>query len=91
MELSKKHLKTIAKIRKRPRTGNLKYPDLESALEAMGFERFSNKSGGVAFNKGDNLTFTYHRPHPRPDVDKGAINALDKFLEREGIYEDFDL
>lgn len=91
MGLSKKHIRTIEKIRKRPRTGNLKYPEMESALEAMGFEKFANKSGGVAFNKGDRLTFMYHRPHPRPDVDKGAINSLDKFLEREGIYEDFNL
>lgn len=57
----------------------------------MGFEKFEGKGSAVAFNKGDKLTFMYHRPHPRPDVDKGAIHSLDKFLEREGIYEDFDI
>ena len=91
MKLPNKHLKTARMLRKHPRPSNLKSRDLDALLVALEFEIIEGKGSAVAFQREGGLLFMYHRPHPRPDVDKGAIASLDKFLEKEGIYEDIGI
>lgn len=85
MELKKKHEKTLERMRKHPRPSNLKWRDFEALIVALGFELDESAGGSLkVFTKGD-LEWDYHRPHPRPDVDKGAIADFDKFLKENGV------
>lgn len=78
-------------IRKHPRPSNLKNRDVEALFLAIGYTRVEGKGSAVAFMKTGGAPFMYHRPHPRPDIDKGAVAALDKYFETEGVYEDIGI
>ena len=85
MNLKKKHQKILDQVRRHPKPSNLKWKDFEALIIALGFELDQSAGGSLKiFQKGE-LEWFYHRPHPRPDVDKGAIADLDKYLKEHGL------
>jgi len=44
-------------------------------------EREGAKIGVVLFGE----IQVFHRPHPSPDTDKGAVSSIRKWLERNGV------
>ena len=34
----------------------------------------------------NNVIAVFHRPHPRKEIDKGALKSLRKFLINSGVY-----
>ncbi|MCI0600874.1 MAG: type II toxin-antitoxin system HicA family toxin [Beijerinckiaceae bacterium] len=57
---------------------------MESLLVALGAERSEGRGCRVRFLlHGEQAVF--HRPHPKPETDKGAVAAVREFLERAGI------
>jgi predicted RNA binding protein YcfA (HicA-like mRNA interferase family) len=83
MKLNGKQRKTLAAIQRRPVPSGVTWVELESLLGAMGYEIMPSKGSNVTFIK-DGYFWRYHRPHPRKEVDKGAIAGLVQHLKEVG-------
>jgi len=82
--MKRKHQKTLEQIFSRPVSGNIKWSDIESLLQGLGAkikEREGSRIGVVLFGE----IQVFHRPHPSPDTDKGAVSSIRKWLERKGV------
>ena len=78
--MKKKHQKTLELIFKRPVSGNIHWADIESLFLALGAdvsERAGSRIAVVLFNE----VRIFHRPHPSPSTDKGAVASIRKWLE----------
>lgn len=76
--------KTLEQIFSRPVSGNIKWSDVESLFQDLGAkikEREGSRIGVVLFGE----IQVFHRPHPSPDTDKGAVSSIRKWLERNGV------
>jgi hypothetical protein len=74
----------LEEIFARPVSGSLKWTDIESLFESLGAklsERAGSRVGVVLFGG----IRVFHRPHPSPDTDKGAVSSIRKWLEENGI------
>jgi len=79
-----KHKKTLERIFSRPVSGNIKWRDIEALFGALGAEvseREGSRVAVVLFNE----VKIFHRPHPMPTTDKGAISSIRKWLEKHGV------
>ena len=82
--MKKKHQKTLAFIFKRPVSGNIKWADIEALFQELGAdiqEREGSRIAVILFGQ----VQVFHRPHPNPDTDKGAVAAVRKWLEANGV------
>ena len=82
--MNKKHQKTLALIFNRPTSGNIQWKDIESLFIALGakvMERAGSRVAVVLFNE----VRIFHRPHPSPNTDKGAVASIRKWLEANEV------
>jgi len=82
--MKRKHRKTLELIFSRPAIGSIKWDDIEAMFVALGAEVSERKGSRVAvflFNE----VKVFHRPHPTPDTDKGAVSSIRKWLESHGV------
>ena len=82
--MKRKHRKTLELIFRRPVSGSIKWADIEAmfiALEAEVSEREGSRVSVFLFNE----VRVFHRPHPKPDTDKGAVASIRKWLESHGV------
>ena len=82
--MKRKHRKTLELIFSRPACGSIKWDDIEAMFVALGAEVSERKGSRVAvflFNE----VKVFHRPHPTPDTDKGAVASIRKWLESHGV------
>lgn len=82
--MKRKHQTTLEKIYSRPVSGSIKWADIESLFDGLGAEieeREGSRVGVVLFG----VVKVFHRPHPSPDTDKGAVAAVRKWLEENGV------
>ena len=82
--MNRKHRKTLELIFRRPVSGSIKWDDIEAMLVALGAEvseREGSRVAAVLFNE----VKIFHRPHPTPDTDKGAVSSIRKWLESHGV------
>ena len=81
--MKRKHQKTLERIYKRPTSGSIPWADIKAlfkALDANVSERAGSRVAVVLFGE----VRVFHRPHPSPNTDKGAIASIRKWLE---LYE----
>ncbi|EHI3196210.1 type II toxin-antitoxin system HicA family toxin [Salmonella enterica] len=82
--MNKRHQKTLSDVFSRPVSGTIKWSDIESMFIALGAEVHEREGSRVAvLLKGEKKIF--HRPHPRPITDKGAVNSIRIWLESLGV------
>lgn len=68
----------------RPVSGSVRWSDVEALFVALGAEVSEREGSRVGiFLFGDVRVF--HRPHPTPDTDKGALASIRKWLESHGV------
>jgi len=82
--MKRKSSKTLALIFARPVSGSIKWRDIESLLVDLGAkvsEREGSRIGVKLFGE----VRVFHRPHPSPDTDKGAVESIRKWLEYNGV------
>lgn len=76
--------KTLALAFARPVSGGIKWRDIESLLanlDAKVSEREGSRIGVKLFGE----IRVFHRQHPSPDADKGAMEAVRKWLFDNGV------
>lgn len=84
MRMRAKHARTLAAIFHRPVLGTIKWADIEALLIAAGAEREEREGSRVAFVLNGQV-HVFHRPHPSPDTDKGAVASVKRILESNGV------
>jgi len=82
--MRRRHRRTLAAILKRPTQAGIRWADIESLLRACGAEVEERAGSRVAVELND-VVAIFHRPHPRPQADKGAVASVRRFLVAAGI------
>jgi hypothetical protein len=82
--MKSKHKATLALVFKRPSSGSVPWREIEALFLTLGAELSEREGSRVAiFWCGEVRVF--HRPHPSPDTDKGALATVRKWLEFNGV------
>ena len=83
--MKRKHAKTLALLFHRPISANVKFDEVMSLLVELGADletdREGSRVGVVLFG----AVRVLHKPHPSPNMDKGAVAALRDWLEQHGV------
>jgi hypothetical protein len=82
--MKRKHQKTLDAIFTHPTSANIRWSEIEALLAELGAEvseREGSRIAVVLFNE----VRIFHRPHPAPDTDKGAVVSVRKWLEQHGV------
>jgi hypothetical protein len=79
-----KHDSTLAAILAKPARANVKWADIEALFVYHGGEIIEGDGSRirVALN---GIRANFHRPHPSPDTDKGALKSVRRFLKEAKI------
>ncbi len=78
------HRKTLEAVFAHPTSANIAWKDIESLLAGLGAEVSEREGSRVAivlFNE----VRVFHRPHPSPKTDKGAVVSVRKWLDQHGV------
>lgn len=82
--MKRKHRKTVELLFLHPPSANLKWADIESLFKELGAEITEREGSRVGVRLfGERRVF--HRPHPSPDTDRGAVAGIRKWLEENGV------
>ncbi len=84
LPVKRRHQRTLDAIFRQPTSGNIRWRDIEALLLELGAEiseREGSRKGVRLF--GERRVF--HRPHPRPVTDKGAVASIRGWLSRNGV------
>ena len=82
--MKRKHQATLVQIFARPVSGTIRWSEIEALFVALGAEvseREGSRVGVFLFGE----VRVFHRPHPTPDTDKGAVSSIRKWLEGHGV------
>mgnify|MGYP001691422889 FL=1 len=82
--MNKKHSATLQQIFQRPVSASIPWREIEALFRALGAEIEEREGSRVSvFLFGQIRVF--HRPHPSPNTDKGAVASVRKWLEANGV------
>ena len=82
--MKRKHATTLSQLFSRLVSDGIRWADVEAWLAELGAEITEREGSRVCvflFNE----VRVFHRPHPGPDMDKGAVASLRKWLEQHGV------
>lgn len=82
--MNKKHRTLLEAIFKNPVQSNIEWKDCESLL--VNLNAIINEGEGSRVRISLNgVRAVFHRPHPRKEIDKGALISFRRFLINAGI------
>lgn len=82
--MKRKHQRTLELIFVRPVSANVRWTDLEALFTELGGEVAEREGSRVLVRLfGERRVF--HRPHPEPTTDKGAVESIRKWFEENGV------
>ena len=79
-----KQRKTLAAIFAVPVRTDIKWKDIESLFAACGGSIEEARGSRVCVEI-NGVFAHFHRPHPQPNADKGAVKSVRRFLEHAGV------
>ena len=82
--MKRKHQKTLDAIYARPVSANIKWRDIEALFAELGADISEREGSRIAVVLFDEVRI-FHRPHPLPDSDKGAVASIRKWFEQHGV------
>jgi len=69
-----KHQKALDRLCAAPTPADIRWSELKSALERLGYVELSGRGSRKKFHHREKgLIISCHRPHPSPYVDKGCV------------------
>jgi len=81
--MKRRHQRTLELVFARPASGNIHWKDIESLFGELGAEVSEREGSRVAVVLFGEVR-VFHRPHPSPNTDKGAVASIRKWLEQHG-------
>ena len=82
--MKRKHVATLELVFKHPTSANVKWPNVTTLLAAVGATLEEAEGSRVTVRLFGEVR-VFHRPHPKPDMDKGAVASLRKWLDEHGV------
>ncbi len=82
--MKRKHQRTLEIIFAHPTSANVQWKDIEALFGELGAEISEREGSRVAVVLFSEVR-VFHRPHPSPNTDKGAIASIRKWLEQHGV------
>jgi hypothetical protein len=82
--MKRRHRATLEAVFARPTSGTIRWADIEALFLSLGAEvseREGSRVGVFLFGE----VRVFHRPHPSPETDKGAVTSIRKWLEANDI------
>ena len=82
--MNKKNLRTLVLIFKQPVSANIDWKAIEALFLALGAE-ISERQGSRIGVRLFHDRRVFHRPHPSPKTDKGAVASIREWLKKNGV------
>jgi len=82
--MKNKHQKTLLLIFKRPVSSNIKWRDIEALFIELGADISEREGSRIGVKLFSDIR-VFHRPHPSPNTDKGAVASIRKWLNDNGV------
>ncbi len=82
--MKKKHQKTLSRLFARPTSGTIAWRDVEALFIELGAEISEREGSRVGVYLFDEIR-VFHRPHPSPETDKGAVASIRNWLQQNGV------
>ena len=82
--MKRRHQRTLELLFSRPVSGNLRWADVENLFLELGAE-VSEREGSRVLVRLFGERRVFHRPHPEPTTDKGAVESIRKWLDDHGV------
>ena len=82
--MKRKHERTLEAIFEHPTSANIQWRDIEGLFKELGAEITEREGSRVAVVLFREVR-VFHRPHPSPNIDKGAVTSIRKWLEQHGV------
>lgn len=82
--MNKAQESTLHAVFARPTRADIRWTAIESLIRALGGEMIERAGSRVAA-KLNGVTAVFHRPHPRPETKKGAVDAVRQFPVNAGV------
>lgn len=84
LPVKRAHQRTLEAIFAHPTSANIAWREIEALFIGLGAEVTEREGSRVAvflFNE----VRVFHRPHPSPKTDKGAVSSVRRWLEQHGV------
>lgn len=82
--MKSRHVRTLELIFARPPSGSVKWQAIEALFAELGAQ-IDEREGSRVLVRLFGERRVFHRPHPSPDTDKGALESVRKWLETHGV------
>ena len=82
--MKRKHERTLDLIFARPTSANIQWRDIEALFNELGAEVSEREGSRVAVVLFEEVR-VFHRPHPSPNTDKGAVASIRNWLQQHGV------
>ena len=82
--MKRKSQRTLDAIFAHPTSANVKSRDIEGVFRELGAEISEREGSRIAVVLFKEVR-VFHRPHPAPDTDKGAIASIRNWFEQHGV------
>ena len=82
--MKRMHQRTLEIIFTHPTSANIHWKDIETLFGGLGAEIIEREGSRVAVVLFSEVR-VFHRPHPSPNTDKGAVVSIRKWLEQHGV------
>ena len=82
--MKRKHLKTLELIFSRPVSANVRWSEIEALLLELG-ALIEEREGSRVLIRLFGERRVFHRPHPSPMTDEGAVASLRDWLNDNGV------
>ena len=82
--MKRKHAKTREALFAHPTPANIQWRDIEALLKELGAKVSEREGSRVGVELYGQIR-VFHRPHPTPYTDKGAVASVRRWLEEHGV------
>jgi len=82
--MKRRHQATLRLIFARPASGSVRWSDVEALFRELGAEIREAEGSRVKVKLFREIR-VFHRPHPSPDTDKGALANVRQWLKSHGV------
>lgn len=82
--MKRSHQRTLEAVYARPTSANIVWKDIEALFRVLGAEVSEREGSRVAVVLFGEVR-VFHRPHPSPHTDKGAVASVRRWLEQHGV------